>query len=281
MASPQEFIFTLIASASFSVLLSAAGIWMARAWISERLRRSIQYEYDQKLAALNAGLRAEADKQMALLHASIARETDKLRFVTSTIGETQKLAIERRLAGIETLWASVLEARNNIPPVMSFIDILTVDEYTSSKDNPTFKHLVGDISIEKLSAMFKDNVGSIERVRPYVGEYLWALLGTHQALICRTAFLLHLGKDDSAKLNWHRDSGIQQLLSTSLNAKELDKFNAVNIGKIGWLQRIYEQKMLAAIQLIISGEQFGDEALTQAHRMEEKVQQLKPGTVQT
>ena len=277
MASPQEFVLTLIASAGFSSLLSVAGIWLARTWISERIHRSIQHEYDQKLAAFNAELRAESDKQAAILQASIEREADKLRFATSTIGETQKVAIERRLVGIETLWGSVLAARENVPAVMGFIDILTVDEYKTSKDRPHFKQLMGDLSVEKMAKMFKDNVGSIERVRPYVGEYLWALLGTYQALILRTALLLHWGKEDSEKLNWHQDSGIQQLLKTSLTPQELEAFEAVRIGKIGWLQRTYEQKMLAAMQLIVSGEQFGDEALKQAHQMEEKVQRLKPG----
>ncbi len=279
MASPQEFVLTLIASASFSVLLSAAGIWLARTWLSERIRRSIQHEYDQKLATLNAELRAESDKQAAILQASIEREADKLRFATSTIGETQKAAIERRLGGIETLWASVLAARENVPAVMGFIDILTVDLYKTSKDHPDFKQFVGELSVSKIEKMYKDNVGSIERIRPYVGEYLWALLGTYQTLILRTALLLHYGKEDSEKLNWHKDSGIQGLLKESLTSQELEEFETVKIAKIGWLQRKYEQKMLAAMQFIISGEQFGDEALQQAHRMEEKVQQLKPGGI--
>src|SRR3989442_718317 len=168
MASPQEFALTVLASAGASAVLSGVGVWLAREWISERLRRSIQHEYDQKLASLNAQLRAETDKQAALLKASIERESDRLRYATSTISLTHKAAIERRLAGIEALWQAVLNARANVPPVIGFI------------------------------------------------------------------------------------------------------------GKINWLQRVYEQKILAAMQLILSGEQFGETALKQAYRMEEQMRQLKP-----
>lgn len=276
MASPQEFALTVLASAGASAVLSGLGVWLAREWISERLRRSIQHEYDQKLASLNAQLRAETDKQTALFKASIEREADRLRFATSTISLTHKAAIERRLAGIEALWQAVLNARANVPPVMGFIDILTVDEYKSSKDHPHFKALVGELSETKIAKMFTDSVGSIERVRPYVGEYLWAVHSTYQAIVVRTVLLLHWSKQDSEKLNWHRDSGIQQLLEASLSEDEVKDFEKVRIGKFSWLQRIYEQKILAAMQQILSGEQFGEAALKQAYRMEERVRQLKP-----
>lgn len=271
------FLLTLITSAGASILLSAALLWLARSWISERLHRSIQHEYDQKLALLNASLKAEAEKNAALLKATMERESDRLRFATASIGETQKAAIERRLDGLDTLWAAMLAARDNIPPVMSFIDILTVEEYRSQKDHPDFRKLAGEVSPEKLAAMFKDNVGSRERIRPYVGEYLWALVSTYQALILRVALLLHWGQKDEEKLSWHKDSGIQQLLRSSLSPTEFSDFDGVKIGKVGWLQRLYEQKVLAAMQVVISGQVFGEEALQQAQRMEEKVQAYKPG----
>lgn len=52
------------------------------------------------------------------------------------------------------------------------------------------------------------------------------------------------------------------------------EFDQTRIGKVNWIQRKFEFKILAAMQVVISGEQFGDEALRQAMKMEEKVQQL-------
>lgn len=157
---------------------------------------------------------------------------------------------------------------------MGFLDILTIDEYKSSKNNPSFQRLVGQISIEDLTTMFSDNVGSRERIRPYVGEYLWALLSTYQALIARVALLLHWGAKDEEKLNWYKDKGVLQLIRIFLNAKEFAEFEAVRVGKIGWLQSNLELKILSGIEAIISGRQIGDHALEQARVLEQKVREL-------
>jgi hypothetical protein len=270
----SSFLTTMLTSAGASVLLSAAFVFLARNWISERLQQSIRHEYDQKLAHLNAQLRNESDKNALLLKSSIEREAERLRFATASVGQTQRVAIERRLTALETLWDGVLATRENIPIVMGFIDILTVDEYASMKDHPHFIAMVGEVSPEKLAAMYKDNVGSRERVRPYVGEYTWALVSTYQSIILRAALLVQMGQENEKKLNWHLDYGINQLLRSALATDELSEFESTRIGKVGWIQRRFESKILTAMQIVISGEQFGEEALRQAQRMEEKVQEL-------
>lgn len=270
-----DFLTTLLTSVGASILLSGGLVFLIRSWISERIQQSIRHEYDQKLAYLNAALKSEHEKSSLLLKSSIEQEAEKLRFATASVSQTQQVAIERRLSALETLWEGVLETRKNVPAVMGFIDILTIDEYVSMKDHPHFKMLVGEISHEKLGAMHTDNVGSRERVRPYVGEYTWALVSTYQAIILRIALLVQMGQDDEKKLNWHLDSGINQLLKSSLTDSELSEFESTKIGKVSWLQRNFETKILAAMQIVISGEQFGEEALRQAQRMEEKVQKFK------
>lgn len=274
MAESQSFALSLLSSAGVSALLSGAIIWLARNWISARLSASIKHEYDQKLAALNAELKSQGDVHATMLKASIERESDKLRFATSSFGEAQKAAVERKLSAVETLWQGVLAARENVPPIMGFIDILTVEEYTDPRNQSTFSELTGDLSQEKIMKLYKDSYGSLERVRPYVGEYLWALFAIYQALILRVVFLIHLGKDDAKKLNWHQDPGIDQLLTSSFDVSELKEFASVKVGKISWLQRKYELKILTAMEKIISGEEFGKEALLQAQQMEKQAQAL-------
>lgn len=275
MANIQEFTLSLLSAAGVSAALSGAVIWLGRNWISERLKGSIKHEYDLNLTAVNNELKTQANAQAAQLKSSIEKEAEKIRFASSSIGESQKAAITRKLDSIDTLWSGVLKARENVPAVMGFIDILSVEEYLSMGDHPDFKAMVGDLSIEKLTTMFKDNVGSLERVRPYVGEYLWAIFSTYQTLIIRVAFLIQKGETDPKKLNWHKDGGIRQLLNSSLTGEEVARFDATNIGKVGWLQNNYEAKILQAMHKVISGEEFGDEALKQAQDMEEKIQQLK------
>ncbi|WP_426416177.1 hypothetical protein [Aestuariirhabdus sp. LZHN29] len=269
-----DFLITLLSSAGASAALAGVLVFLSRNWLSERLRHSIKHEYDLKLTHLNNELKAESEKNVILLKTSIEREAEKVRFANASISQTQKLSIERKLSAIETLWEGVLAARKNIPVVMGFIDILTEDEYSSMKNHRDFQAMVGELSTEKITQMYEDNVGSRERVRPYVGEYTWALVSTYQSIILRTALLIQMGQKDSEKLNWHLDSGIQQLLNSALSETEVAEFDETKIGKVNWIQRKFEFKILAAMQVVISGEQFGDEALRQAMKMEEKVQQL-------
>lgn len=275
MTEIQAFILSLLSAAGVSAALSGLLIWFARNWIGERLKNSIKHEYDLKLSALNNELRIQANAQATQLKASIEREAEKIRFATTSIGESQKAAISRKLDSIETLWFGVLSARENVPPVMGFIDILSVDEYLSMGDHPQFKQMVGEFSPEKLTKIFIDNIGSLERIRPYVGEYLWAVYSTYQALVTRVVMLIQMGEKDPKKLNWHKDNGVRQLLDSSLTEQEVEKFDSAQMGKFGWLQRTYETKILQAMQKVISGQEFGEEALKQAQEMEAKIQEIK------
>jgi hypothetical protein len=189
-----NFLITFLSSAGASTVLAGVLVFLSRNWLSERLRHSIKHEYDLKLTHLNNELKAESEKNVILLKTSIEREAEKIRLANASISQTQKLSIERKLSAIETLWEGVLAARKNIPVVMGFIDILTEDEYSSMKNHRDFQAMVGELSTEKITQMYEDNVGSRERVRPYVGEYTWALVSTYQSIILRTALLIQMVK---------------------------------------------------------------------------------------
>lgn len=271
MSDFQSFVLTVISSAGVSVALSGVGVWLARAWIGERLQASIRYEYDQRLAALNAELRGRSDSQLASLKAEIDRQAEKLRIASSSFTEVQKAAIARKLDAVDTLWSGILAAREAIPPIMGFIDMMTVDEYVAANEHPTFRSLTGDLDQKKIMKIASDARGTLERVRPYVGEYVWALFATFQAVMMRTIFLIHLSKEDSARLNWHQDNGVRQLISSAFGTDGLEQFDQVRIGKIGWLRERFEHHMLEAMEKLITGKEFGEAALRQAQMMEEQI----------
>jgi hypothetical protein len=276
MSEAQTLALTILSSAGASIALSGAIVWLARTWIGERLQASIKHEYDQRLAALNAELRSRGDAHLATLKAEIDRQSEKLRITSLSFTEVQKAAIARKLDAIDVLWAGILSAREAIPPIMNFIDILTVDEYVDAKNHPTFRSLTGELDQAKVMKIAMDAQGTLERVRPYVGEYIWALFATYQAVMMRTIFLIHLSKEDSAKLNWHQDSGVRQLISSAFGSKGLDEFDQVRIGKIGWLGVQFESLVLAAMEKLIAGKEFGEAAFQQAQAMENQIRLSKP-----
>lgn len=271
----QGFVLSIVSSAGVSVTLSGLLIWLFRGWITERLKNSIKHEYDLKLSTLNSELSIKVNAQAEQLKAEIEKEADNIRFATSTIGESQKITIKRKMEGIDALWSAVLACRKNIPPVMGFLDILTEEEYLESRNHPQFKRLAGKLSIESLTDMFFDERGSFERYRPYVGEYLWATFSIYQSLILRISFLISMVETDPDKLRWFKDGGVRQLLKASLTEEEIIKFDEMRIAKVNFLQNTYEAKILQAMDKVISGQTFGKEALKQAQEMEKMAQEIK------
>lgn len=262
-------VFSILASAGVSAALVSLLIWFSKQWISTRLKNSIQHEYDQKLESLKSQLKAQSDVALVELRAAIERQANLLAAAHSSFAEGQKAAMERKLQAIDTLWGRVLQLRAGLPPLLGFIDILTVDEYKGIKDHPKFIDLSQGFSVEKLSTLVDSET---ERVRPYVGEYTWAVFFSYEAIMLRIVALLLAGRTDAEKLEWHKDSGTRQLIQAVLSATDLKEFDDTVFGKVTWLQRKLESKILCAARQIISGKEFGAEALDQAKLIQERAE---------
>lgn len=68
----NNFFSTLFASVTVSALLSAALIWLGKAWISQRIQNSIRHEYDLKLETHKALLAAEQSRNLEKIKAELA-----------------------------------------------------------------------------------------------------------------------------------------------------------------------------------------------------------------
>lgn len=66
-----DFILSLIASAGVSAGVSAALVWLAKSWISEKLKNAIKSEYDQKLETHKAQLKAQSDVEIERLRSQL------------------------------------------------------------------------------------------------------------------------------------------------------------------------------------------------------------------
>lgn len=228
----MDFISTIF----ISIISSGAVVWILKEWISTRLRTSIQHEYDIKLETLKSDLSHQAAFQ-AKAYAAFS--------------EGQKAAMERKLQAVDKTWKTLIDFRGKLPAILGFIDLLTVDEYKKVKDDPTFVSLAQDLSEAKIAGFAQ---WDIEDARPYVGEYIWSLVFIYRTIFLRTTLLLFWGRMDAEKIQWHKDESIQQLISAALSKNEKTSFDQQQFGKIVWVQRQLEIKILSAMQKIISGE---------------------------
>jgi hypothetical protein len=274
----QNLILSILSSAGVSAALTATLVWLSREWISTRLRASIQHEYAEKLETFKAQLKAEHEIAVITLRADLERDAAIRATAHGASTEGQKAAMERKLAAIDRLWKRVLHIRTNLPPLITLIDAITVADYARDKDHPFFRKLAGDGTPEQLSVLFDDRSDRTEQSRPYVGEYAWAIFYCYEAIMIRLLVVLHIGRDDAAKVEWYKDSGTRALIAGALTRSELAEFDQLQFGRLAWLQRTLERKLLNAAQKVISGEEFGVESLEQASIIQQRATALRSAT---
>lgn len=61
----------IIKSTSISFLLCAVLLWLTRTWLSERIKRSIKYEYDSKIELIRTILKLETEQTLERLKADL------------------------------------------------------------------------------------------------------------------------------------------------------------------------------------------------------------------
>lgn len=271
----MDFILSIISSATVSGLLAAVLIWLSRNWLSERLKKSIEYEYAQKLTAHKAVLKAESDVALERLRANIAQSQAMQSVATSTFTAINIASHERRIKAIEAFWTSIVNIRNGTPSVLTILDIIIPDEYPTLLTNPNSRASIDELSMENIISWVHDVSAKVDIIRPFIGEYLYALFFAYRALISRISYIVMQGRDKGHISTWFTDKGIRQLIATVMNNEEIEKFDNLPISKISYMKNLVEQKMLRHISKILTGESDSELSLEQARKIAEATSQLE------
>lgn len=257
------------------IITSGVVVWLFQEWISARLRKGIQYEYDQKLETHKAQLKTESEKSIIELQTNMQQKLILYETARSSFAEGQKSSMERKLDSIEKLWNEILRLKNECPAILAYIDLLTVEECTQMYSQQDARELASEYSNKKIIEYLDIKNNHVEKVRPYIGEYLWSLFFTYRQIMGRIPYLLYMGLKDANKAEWDKDSGVQQILNAVLSENELDEFEKKKIVKLSWLQRKLEAKILMASRKIISGEEFGAASLKQAELILDQITKVE------
>lgn len=270
----QDIVLSVVPSAVISSALLVIIGWLFRESISAWLKASIQHEYDQKLETHKASLKSQNEASFLELKNALDQRFTLYQAAQTSFAEGQKAAIERKLDSIEKLWNEILRLKNECPPMLAFIDLLSVKEYKDARNHEGFGELATGCSPEKIAEYVGNRDYPVEKVRPYVGEYLWSMFFAYRRIMGRICSLLYWSLEDADKAEWHNDNFIQQILEAVLSKNELTEFESINLCKISWLQQRLESKILAASQKIISGEKLSEESFAQARSILERAAML-------
>lgn len=275
--APIQFALTVLTSVGVSAALCGLLMSTVRAWVLERLRGSIKHEYDLRMAEMNAELKTQGDAISARLKADIDRESDKLRLTAQSFGEAQKAVISKRLHAVEAVWQSILEINDAIPGALSYFDILLLEEFRVAPQKPTFQRAWGQLDHVPIVMEASARTRKLALLRPYIGEYLWALYVTYQAVILRMVYLLDRAKTEGDDLLWPKDKLLRQHIHAGLGSEALAEFEGANFALVSWVQDRFTHKILNAMENIVAGREFGDAAMKQAELMEARMREAKCG----
>lgn len=267
----------LLAAILASVGVTGLAGYLARNWLTERLRQSIKHEYDEKIERLKSQLSGDNTLSLERFKSEIAREASVLAVAHRTLEESAAIAQRRRVDGVSELWNALLTIRNNSPEVFTFLDVLLPEEH-SKLNTHKFKTFNPDISTAAIQVMVGDKTKTIETVRPFVGEYLWFLFFVYQAIHLRIAFLHTNNRSKNSYTPWYSDSTTLNLLKSAASSMEIEDFNRLRVGQINAMRQLIEGKFLAASEKILSGQTSGTFAAEEAARMAKAVLELGPET---
>jgi len=79
MEGSAQFLIQLAASSLLSALLASAVTWLAKSWITERLKGAIKNEYDQRLEAHKLALKHDYDQKLETIRSQMAIEAERFR----------------------------------------------------------------------------------------------------------------------------------------------------------------------------------------------------------
>jgi hypothetical protein len=265
---------TLIVSIGSSTAASAAIIFLARAWISERLQQSIRHEYNLLLAQYKHQLKSEHELMLERMRASNAQSQMIQATATASFAEGHRAAHERRLEAIATLWEETLRVRKVTPAVINFIDLFDSGSQTELLATGPMRELVQSVTVEKLAKDFLHTGPDVERVRPFVGELAYSLFFAYRAIPARIISILKRSLQKGGTADWMSDPGLHELLVSFLTSEELSELDRMRKEHFSWLRIRLETKLLERMTRLISGQDSGDLGIEQAQRIAEAAQRL-------
>jgi hypothetical protein len=120
----------------------------------------------------------------------------------------------------------------------------------------------------------------VERMRPHLGEVIWALYITNRTILGRSIVLLKKGKEEPQKIAWHQDESVRMFVASAYGEKGLKEFEALKFARYRWLASQFDQLLFKSIDTLLTGKSFSQAALQQAQEMEALIRSDVPATAE-
>lgn len=253
----------------FITYLGGWAVWVGAALFVGR------FFADRVADKLKLNWSGEQEKKLELLRAEINHEHSVFTAILNSYSSSHKLSQSNRIQAVQTLWDKVLETRKIGEIPTFFFSILLVSEYNKEKSVELLNSLSFDNSVGKIPQIKE----SVEKSRPFLGEYLWSLFVIYTILVGRVSFLLIEGKEKKDIKPWFEDKHIQSILKEIFDEKEINSIfqkptdSLRSLGSFGETTKLLEQKILFEMLKIISGELAAENDFSNAKKFQELIKQ--------
>ncbi len=251
----EAFGLSLLGSLAIIAILGLIG-YLLRTWFSERIRQSIRLDFSLGLEQYKDEI-SKITTQHHAMHSA----------ANAAMIEGQRVSAEWRIKAADEMWREVLRLRNETSNPLTMLDIFMPDEYQLFVTDNRVRSSV--LKIEDSQVLANP---SIEQVRPFLGEKLFALLFMYRAIVGRICFLLERDVQRGHVTPWFEDDGIHQLLREVLTKEEMKRFEELTDHRVRWMRNLLEGKILDDLRRVTGGTQSVDDGLEQASRILHAVQ---------
>ncbi len=251
--------------------------WLLRNWISQRLAKSIAFEFDQKLEAIKAQNREAEERLRADLRAG-EEEIATLRASAMAALSSRQIAVDkRRLDAIDQLWASVmfLNRARSISLMMSTLKFEAVAK--RAETDPKMREFLAMIG--KGFDITKDlDQTDASKARPFVSPLAWAIYTALVGIIVHGAMRWHVAQGGLGPQDFSDSEALSNMVKAAMPeyAKYIDE---QGISGLHVLVDTLEMKLLAEFQAMMTGADTDRSSVQQAKDIMKYSEELRKETI--
>jgi hypothetical protein len=169
---------------------------------------------------------------------------------------------QRTLEAIATLWEETLRITDWLPLYAAHSDTLLDEELATDE---RFLSLLANVDEHEQAESLDGS--RVDKVRPFIGEYLYSHFFAYRAFTGRVAALLLRSHRAGRTRSWRDDSYTKQLLVTVLGAAVVNTLRLELPGRIRRAQGAIERQMVEHIAKVLSGEASASFNMKKAHEI--------------
>lgn len=255
-------------SAVAAALLVVAS-YLGRRLIEARLTRSVQHEFDTKLAAFKDELEQETQRREAIRGTAFA----------ALLAQRGALA-SKRIEAAQVLWDGVLEIRKGIF-IAAQLDILKLEAVVAELNDPRMQsYFKLTASGEVMEDAYTARLIKVGSVRPFVSATAWALFSAYSTIVAGAIAKMKTLKLGVDPRKFFKDQHWAALLAGVLPPEDLQLLGADSEHGMQWAFGRIEERLIAELQRSLGEKSAGLESVADAQRILEAAERVEASRIE-